>query len=123
MNEQLKQKLIENGADVEGTLHRFMGNGALFLKFLLKFKDDQNFVLLRDSLDQKDYEEAFKAAHTLKGVTANLGLSPICDSASKLTELLRGKAPSEVDAEKVTQEKEALEASYQLFIKIIEENA
>lgn len=122
MNEQLKQILVENGADVEGTLHRFMGNGALFLKFLVKFKDDQNFVLLRNSIEQKDYEEAFKAAHTLKGVSANLGLTPIYDSASKLTELLRGKAPSEVDVEKVTQEKAALEESYRLFIKIIEEN-
>lgn len=123
MNEQLRQKLEENGADVEGTLHRFMGNGALFLKFLLKFKDDQNFVLLRNSIEQKDYEEAFKAAHTLKGVSANLGLTPICDSASKLTELLRGKAASEIEIDKVLQEKEELEASYSLFIKIIEENA
>lgn len=123
MNEQLKQKLEENGADVEGTLHRFMGNGALFLKFLLKFKDDQNFVLLRNSIERKDYEEAFKAAHTLKGVSANLGLTPICDSASKLTELLRGKAASEIEVDKVIQEKEALIAAYDLFIKIIEENA
>lgn len=122
MNEQLRQKLEENGADVEGTLHRFMGNGALFLKFLVKFKDDHNFVLLRDSIEQKDYEEAFKAAHTLKGVSANLGLTPIYNSASRLTELLRGKAASEVEVEKVTQEKETLEASYQLFMKIIEEN-
>jgi len=122
MNEQLKQKLVENGADVEGTLHRFMGNGALFLKFLVKFKDDQNFALLRNSIEQKDYEEAFKAAHTLKGVSANLGLTPIYASASNLTELLRGKAPSEVDVEQVMQEKAALEESYQLFIKIIEEN-
>lgn len=122
MNEQLKQKLVENGADVEGTLHRFMGNGALFLKFLVKFKDDQNFDLLRNSIEQKDYEEAFKAAHTLKGVSANLGLTPIYDAASKLTELLRGKAPSEVDVEQVTQEKAVLEEAYQLFIKIIEEN-
>ena len=68
MVEQLKQKLKENGADVEGTLHRFMGNDALFLKFILKFKDDKNYAALKDALDQRNYEEAFKAAHTLKGV-------------------------------------------------------
>ncbi len=122
MDELLKQILIENGADVDGTLHRFMGNGTLFLKFLAKFKDDKNFTALRESLDRRDYEEAFKAAHTLKGVSANLGLIPICDSASKLTELLRGKAASEVDVEKVDAEKIVLEEAYQLFIKIIEEN-
>ena len=123
MSELLKQKLKENGADVEGTLHRFMNNDALFLKFILKFKDDKNFAALRDALDQKNYEEAFKAAHTLKGVSANLGLNPIYDRASAITEILRGKEASEVDAEKVEEEKKALEEAYKLFIGIIEENA
>ena len=97
MSELLKQKLKENGADVEGTLHRFMNNDALFLKFILKFKDDQNYAILKKHLDEKNYEEAFKAAHTLKGVSANLGLNPIFDRASAVTELLRGKDASEVD--------------------------
>lgn len=123
MSEVLKQKLKENGADVEGTLHRFMNNDALFLKFILKFKDDQNYALLKKHLDEKNYEEAFKAAHTLKGVSANLGLNPIFDRASAVTELLRGKEASEVDAEKVEEEKLALEKAYKLFIQIIEENA
>ena len=62
MSELLKQKLKENGADVEGTLHRFMNNDALFLKFILKFKDDQNYAILKKHLDEKNYEEAFKRA-------------------------------------------------------------
>ncbi len=123
MSELLKQKLKENGADVEGTLHRFMNNDALFLKFILKFKDDQNYAKLKQYLDEKNYEEAFKAAHTLKGVSANLGLNPIFDRASAVTELLRGKDASEVDDAKVEEEKNALEAAYKLFIQIIEENA
>ena len=121
MDELLKQKLIENGADVDGTLHRFMGNAGLFLKFLGKFKDDKNFVLLRESIEKKDYEEVFRAAHTLKGVSANLGLNPICDAASRLTELVRGKTAEEVDEAKVAAEKEAIEESYRIFIGIIEE--
>lgn len=123
MSELLKQKLKENGADVEGTLHRFMNNDNLFLKFILKFKDDKNCALLKDALDQKNYEEAFKAAHTLKGVSANLGLNPIFDRASAITELLRGKEASEVDEAKIEEEKKALEEAHALFIKIIEENA
>lgn len=121
MDELLKQKLMENGADVDGTLHRFMGNAGLFLKFLGKFKDDKNIALLRESIENKNYEEAFRAAHTLKGVSANLGLNPICDSASKLTELVRGKTAENIDAEKVAAEKDALEESYRTFIGIIEE--
>lgn len=123
MSELLKQKLKENGADVEGTLHRFMNNDALFLKFILKFKDDQNYAILKKHLDEKNYEEAFKAAHTLKGVSANLGLNPIYERASAVTELLRGKEASEVDVEKVEEEKNALEEAYHRFIRIIEENA
>lgn len=123
MSELLKQKLKENGADVEGTLHRFMNNDKLFLKFILKYKDDKNCALLTDALEQKNYEEAFKAAHTLKGVSANLGLNPIFDRASAITELLRGKEASEVDEGKIAEEKKALEEAHKLFISIIEENA
>lgn len=119
MDESLKQKLIENGADVEGTLHRFMGNEALFLKFLLKFKDDMNYRGLLESLDQENYGEAFKYAHTLKGVSANLGLDPISRPASALTELLRGKEESEVDREQVTAQRAALEEAYTLFAELI----
>ena len=37
-------------------------------------------------------EEAFRAAHTLKGVSANLGFSRLLASAGALTELLREEA-------------------------------
>ena len=37
-------------------------------------------------------EAAFRAAHTLKGVSANLGFEQLRQSASALTEFLRGKA-------------------------------
>lgn len=119
MDELLKQKLIENGADVEGTLHRFMGNEALFAKFLLKFKDVKNYAGLVESLDQGNFEEAFKYAHTLKGVSANLGLDPVCKPVSALTELLRGKAASEVDMEQVAAQRTALEEAYGRFMELI----
>ncbi|MDE6675500.1 MAG: Hpt domain-containing protein [Acetatifactor sp.] len=120
MDELLKQQLIDNGADVEGTLHRFMGNEALFLKFLMKFKDDKNYAGLTESLDQGNYEEAFKYAHTLKGVSANLGLDPICRPVSALTELLRGKTASEVDLGQVAEQRAELEEAYVRFMKLIE---
>lgn len=119
MDELLKQKLIENGADVEGTLHRFMGNEALFLRFLLKFKDDMNYAKLVESLDQGNYEEAFKYAHTLKGVSANLGLDPVCKPVSALTELLRGKAAPDVDMDQVAVQRAALEEAYGRFMELL----
>lgn len=120
MDEMLKRKLAENGADVDGTLHRFMGNETLYLKFLLKFRDDANYRGLLESLDGENYEEAFKCAHTLKGVSANLGLDPIGGPASALTELLRGKTSAEVDREQVAAQRAALEEAYELFAGLIQ---
>lgn len=40
-------------------------------------------------------EEAFRAAHTLKGVCANLGFTQLFKVSSDLTEELRGGAPDE----------------------------
>ncbi|MDE6435716.1 MAG: Hpt domain-containing protein [Lachnospiraceae bacterium] len=122
MEELLKQKLVESGVDVEGTLHRFMGNEALFMKFLTKFKSDPNYENLKTSLDNEDFEAAFRAAHTLKGVSANLGLTPITQPVSALTELLRGKEASEVDLEQVAVQRGALEEAYQGLMRLMEES-
>lgn len=122
MEELLKQKLVESGVDVEGTLRRFMGNEALFMKFLTKFKSDSSYTNLKTSLDNGDFEAAFKAAHTLKGVSANLGLTPITQPVSALTELLRGKETSEVDLEQVAVQRGALEEAYQSLMRLMEES-
>ena len=121
MDDLLKQRLAENGADVDGAIRRFMGNEALYSKFLGKFKEDTSYENLLVSLDKKDFEEAFKCAHTLKGVSANLGLDPIGQISSNLTELLRGKEASEVDLEQVSKERLELEKKYEIFAGIIAE--
>ncbi len=59
-------------------------------KFVLKFLDDKSYELLLTSLEQGDGEEAFRAAHTIKGMCQNLGFSTLMDSSSELTEALRG---------------------------------
>lgn len=122
MDELFKQKLADYGADVEGTLHRFMGNGALYFKFLNKLKDDTNFASLKENLEQENYEEAFKAAHTLKGVTANLGLTPLCEIASAMTELMRGKEESQIDKEQMAEQMKQLEEKYHSFLQLIDGN-
>ena len=51
-----------------------------------------------EKLSSEDYPEAFRAAHTLKGVCENLGLSDLCKSSSVLTEALRaGERPENLD--------------------------
>lgn len=60
-------------------------------KFLLKVLDDTSFSTLCKALEEKNIEEAFRAAHTLKGVCKNLSIDNLAYSASNLTEALRGR--------------------------------
>ena len=59
-------------------------------KFVLKFLDDGSYQLLLDSLAAGNGEEAFRAAHTIKGMCQNLGFARLSASSTALTEKLRG---------------------------------
>ena len=122
MDANFKQQLAENGADVETTISRFMGNEAMYLKFLGKFLDDQNYKMLGENLEAKNYEEAFKCAHTLKGVTANLGLDPIQKAVSELVEEIRGKEAGEINEARVAEEWQNVKSRYEKFFEIISAN-
>ena len=67
-------------------------------KFLTKFADSQMDAAIMKALDACDYETAFREAHPLKGVCANLSLSALERSASALTEALRGRKENEAIA-------------------------
>lgn len=122
MDENFKKQLEENGADVNMTLKRFMGNETIYLKFIKKFLDDKNFEAIENGLAQNDYEAAFAGAHSLKGVAGNLGLNPVYEAASEMSELLRNAKNDGIDAEKVQEVKTKLKKSYFGFHKIIKEN-
>ena len=77
------------GADYNSTMARFMGKEAMYLKFLdMLFKDD-NLEKLGTALEHQDYEAAFAAAHTLKGVVGNMGLTPLFNAVCAIVESLR----------------------------------
>jgi len=78
------------GSDFDKVLER-MGSEALVKRFAIKFLEDKSFEELTESLKEKDGECAFRAAHTLKGVCANLGLDRLYEADSELTEKLRGR--------------------------------
>lgn len=121
MEESYKAKLKESGADVDATLKRFMGNESMYLKFLKKFPGDQNYQNLGTCLEAENYDDAFRYAHTLKGVAANLGLVPVQTAVSGLVEELRGKQPGEVDAVKVDAIWQELKKVYEKFVEVINE--
>lgn len=122
MDEEFKKQLVANGVDVETTINRFMGNEGLYVKFLMKFQDDKNYESIQEHIAAGQYGDAFNDAHTLKGVSANLGLNPIYEGASRLVELLRGKQPEEIDVEEVNRAKDELGEKCALFRKLLEEH-
>ena len=81
------------GGNYTGALELFM-NEKIVLKFALKFKNDKSFQMLEAALAKKDWHEAFVAAHTLKGICANLAFTRLLDSVSHLTDELRQEADS-----------------------------
>lgn len=60
-------------------------------KFVLKFLSDGSYALLCRAFETKDQEEAFRAAHTLKGICQNLSFTKLYRSSSLLTESLRSQ--------------------------------
>ena len=83
------------GANATEVVSRLGGNATLVKRFLMKFKVDDSYSNLCVALDNNDTETAFRAAHTLKGICANLGLSRLFEQASIVTEFLRSGATDE----------------------------
>lgn len=76
------------GGDYEGVIARLRSE-KMVQKFALKFLKDTSYDLLVRSLEEQNYEEAFRAAHTIKGVCQNLGFTRLGESSSHLTDALR----------------------------------
>ena len=74
-----------NFDDVLGRLR----SEKLVLKFVLKFLNDGSYDLLCSSLAAEEYQEAFRASHTIKGVCQNLSFTKLYGSSNRLTEALR----------------------------------
>ena len=84
------------GGNYDEVLGRLRSD-RLIRKFVLKFVDDGSYQLLLDSMASRNYEDAFRAAHTIKGVCQNLGLTRLLDSSSRLREALRHGYTPEAD--------------------------
>ena len=76
------------GGDYQEVLRRLQSE-ALIRRFLGKFLDDKSYEQLHENLNNQNYSEAFRAAHTLKGVCQNLGLGHLSESSIVVTESLR----------------------------------
>ena len=99
MEDSRKEALLRAGVNLDEAMERFMGNEELLLRFLKKFSNDPSYQSLKKAMDEKNYKEAFEAAHALKGVCGNLSISKLFELVCKEVELLRGSNAEEKQAE------------------------
>ena len=80
----------ELGADYQTALSRMMGNQGFLTRMLKKFKEDKNYAALEKAAQENDCAAIFAAAHTIKGVAGNLGLTPLYEACARLSDATRG---------------------------------
>lgn len=81
---------IKFGGDFDAVIGR-LRREQLVEKFLLKFLDDKSFDMFEAAMRSRDYEEALRAVHTLKGICQNLSFTGLYESSSRITNALREK--------------------------------
>ena len=99
------------GADTESGLKRCMNNEAFYLRMVDKaMRNNTSFDQLRDAVEAGDLEHGYEIAHALKGVMANLSLTPICNPVAEITELLRSRTAVDYSPllTEILKEKDAL---------------
>lgn len=85
-------------------------------KFVVRFLKDDSYQLLCKARAAEDYEEVFRAVHSLKGASLNLGFTRLYGACSRLTEAVRGgKKPEDETLY------EAVEREYRVTVAAIEE--
>ena len=83
------------GARVDEGLARCMGREDFYLKLVRMTCNDGNMAKLQVSVAAGDLDAAFEAAHALKGILANLALTPALEPVSDVTELLRARTQTD----------------------------
>lgn len=82
------------GESYDEVLARLMSDERV-AKYLRKFADANDLEKLETTLQEKDWETAFRNAHNLKGLSLNLGFGKLRQSSDVLCEALRGGEPTE----------------------------
>lgn len=91
MSDEHLPLLTEIGVDIPLAEERFMNNDALYMRFLLKFADNEQIGELKEFLQANDWNESLMTSHNLKSLTGNLSLMKLHELFSEQVRLLREK--------------------------------
>lgn len=114
----LKECYDAFGGSYESIKER-ISKDEIIKKFVINFLSESSFEYLCKELEEKNYEEAFRAAHSLKGVCASLSFQSLLTSISSLTELLRNSEQKEINEEECEKQLELVRKDYNEVIEAI----
>ena len=100
-------------------IKRVMNNAKLYIKLLTKFKNDTKLDDLETAIVEGDLEKAQGAAHTIKGIAANLSLTELFKQCLEIETQIKAKA---VDPGQMETIKAVFAATLQEIDKVITEN-
>lgn len=112
---ELRDCYIRFGGDFDEVAGRLRREQTV-RKFIYKFLDDQSFRQFEAAMESKDYAEALRAVHTLKGICQNLSFTRLYESSSLVTNALK-----ENDYQKEVEMMPRLSEDYHRIINSVEE--
>jgi len=78
--------------NAEEGIKRVMNNVKLYYKLLGKFRTEANLKNLENFIVAQDWENAQGAAHSIKGLAANLSLTELFNQSLDLETQIKGRA-------------------------------
>lgn len=97
MNTKLQYNLLLCETDIDGSLHRFVGNEDIYISYVKKFPSEPTMAMFMEAMEKKDWETAFATAHALKGLSGNLGFVPLYHAVGEMVLLLRASKYDEAE--------------------------
>lgn len=90
MHSFLEELRFEN-CDVDSAMERCLNDEEFYLSCFKLAVADSAFEKLGNALEKNDLEKAFEYAHGLKGVTGNMGITPLYNKVVEIVEPLRNR--------------------------------
>lgn len=88
MSDDLSAKLAPYGIDLPDAMERMDNDEALYERLALKYLKNTNYVDLVAAMEAQNYDDAYTAAHTLKGVSGNLSLAKLYKVSAAISDAL-----------------------------------
>ncbi|MGN1339413.1 MAG: Hpt domain-containing protein [Oscillospiraceae bacterium] len=91
ISKEFCQEMQTVGMNVPEMVEHFMDSEQMFLKYLYKFFDAADCVMLEltTAAENEDHQNMLFAAHALKGLAGNIGLNGVFLPAKKMVDDIR----------------------------------